>query len=67
LHRIAGNFLTIQRRVLNFKIFVLSLKFKKYKVRRFVPSPVRVPDKFPHAQKPGCQPKLKKLYCGKIL
>jgi hypothetical protein len=39
------------------------LKFKKYRVRRFGPSPVQVPAR----QKPGCQPKLKKnLYCYNI-
>jgi hypothetical protein len=26
------------------------LKFKKYRVRRFAPSPVRVLDKFPHGK-----------------
>jgi hypothetical protein len=27
------------------------LKFKKYRVRRFAPSPVRVLDKFPHGER----------------
>jgi hypothetical protein len=49
LNCIAGEFLIIRRKILNFKIFVL--KFKKYRVRRFAPSPVSVLDKFPHGKR----------------
>jgi hypothetical protein len=37
--------------ILNIKIFLLILKFKKYSVRRFAPCPVRVLDKFPHGKR----------------
>jgi hypothetical protein len=43
---IAGHFLMIRCRILNFKNFDFILMVKKYSVRRFVPSPVHVLDKF---------------------
>jgi hypothetical protein len=57
-HCIAGNFLMIRWRILNFKIVVLILKFKKYGVR-----PVLVFLRW----KPGCQTKLKKCNIFVIL
>jgi hypothetical protein len=51
LHCIAGNFLTIRRKIFNLKIFVLILKFNKCRVRGFAPSPVRVLDQFLHSKR----------------
>jgi hypothetical protein len=45
-HCIAGNFLIIRCWILNFKNFDFILLVKKYSVCRFVPSSVRVLDKF---------------------
>jgi hypothetical protein len=50
-HFIAGNFLIIRCRILNFKNFDFILLVKKYSVCRFVPIPVRVLDKFPHNER----------------
>jgi hypothetical protein len=38
-------------RILNFKNFDFILMVKKYRVRRFAPSPVLVLDKFPHGKR----------------
>jgi hypothetical protein len=45
---------------LNFKIFVLILKFKKYRVRRFVHGLVRVIDKYRYGENLVANPKIKK-------
>jgi hypothetical protein len=50
-HCIAGNFLMIRCRILNFKIFNFFSMVKKYSVCRFAPRPVRVLDKFPHSER----------------
>jgi hypothetical protein len=50
-HFIAGNFLMIRCKILNFKNFDFILIVKKYSVCRFVPSPVRVLDKFVHGER----------------
>jgi hypothetical protein len=41
----------IRCRILNFKNFDFILMVKKYRVRRFAPSPVLVLDKFPHGER----------------
>jgi hypothetical protein len=48
-HCIAGNFLIIRCRILDFKNFDFLLLVKKSSVCRFVPSPVL--DKFPHGER----------------
>jgi hypothetical protein len=50
-HCIAGNFLMICCRIYNFENFDFILMVKKYSVRRFVPSPELVLDKFPHGKR----------------
>jgi hypothetical protein len=51
---------------LNFKIFVLILKFKKYRVSRFAPSTVRVLDQFPHGERFFLPYGKNNLPCGKF-
>jgi hypothetical protein len=42
------------------------IKFKKYRVRRFAPSPVRVLDKFPHGERFFSPYGKNLLPCGKF-
>jgi hypothetical protein len=58
----AGNFLCILWRILNFKIFVFILKFKKYGVRPDIHNLVHCHWHVLVQWKPGCQPKPKKCH-----